>query len=258
MLSHCLVSTLFTPRVRILRRGRTYVLGRDRRCDFPLPSDVVSRRHAEILWHQDGGFRVRDLGSKNGTKINKEVIDEVALRDGDSIWLGPFHLTYREYEGDISGLLEEAAGSEQTVSMSRDMLTGGGSGTFAFGGRFAGSELLEICQLLGFNEKRGVLNIQAGELRGSLAFDRGNVIRARLGPISGQPAAISILGTAGGTFEFVTGDPGETEFQISTERLIMEAARRTDEGTETMAYGTSVPPPGETMDEPPSSPAVES
>lgn len=238
MLSYCLVSTLFTPRVRILRRGRMYVLGRDRRCDFPLPSEVVSRRHAELHWHADGGFLVVDLGSRNGTKVNGELVPErQKLKNGDSIWIGPFNLRYREYEGDISGLLLEATPEgDTTVGLSRDVFGKAAEGGFVFGGSYAGAELLEICQLIGFNEKNGLLNVSTGGARGTLAFRRGNVIRARFRDLAGEDAATALLVTPAGTFEFLVGDPGEAEMRVGTEALIMEAARRRDEGLDTARF----------------------
>jgi len=49
----------------------------------------VSSRHAAIVRH-DTTFRVRDLGSKNGTFVNgARVVDEVILHDGDVIGFGP-------------------------------------------------------------------------------------------------------------------------------------------------------------------------
>src|SRR5688572_1090549 len=118
MLSYCLVCAVIKPRVKILRRGRTYVAGRDPKADFPLPSDVISRRHAEIVWGNDGAVAVRDLGSKNGTRVNEiPVIGTRSLRDGDRISIGPFTLQFREYQGDISQLLAEepAEHNEATV-----------------------------------------------------------------------------------------------------------------------------------------------
>ena len=144
MISYCLVSTLFTPRVRILRRSRRYVLGRDATNQFPLPSKHVSRRHAEIRWdHTRGnGFTIHDLGSKNGTKVNGETFADRRLEDGDRIVIGPFQLTYREYAGDISGLLASADEWENTASLAHDA---GVSDGVVFGGAFSGHELLEIC-----------------------------------------------------------------------------------------------------------------
>lgn len=47
----------------------------------------VSRRHAEILREEDG-FRLRDLGSQNGTFVNGDPVKECILSDGDRIQIG--------------------------------------------------------------------------------------------------------------------------------------------------------------------------
>lgn len=52
-----------------LDEGREYVLGRDPACDLTVDDPRISRRHAR-LWPTGGGWRVADLGSKNGTWID--------------------------------------------------------------------------------------------------------------------------------------------------------------------------------------------
>ncbi len=54
---------------------------------------TVSRRHAELSV-RDGNYTVRDLGSLNGTYVNRERIDEVALHDGDELQIGKFKLFF--------------------------------------------------------------------------------------------------------------------------------------------------------------------
>ena len=54
---------------------------------------TVSRRHAELS--RDGAtYVVRDLGSLNGTYVNRERVDEVALEDGDELQIGKFKLFF--------------------------------------------------------------------------------------------------------------------------------------------------------------------
>ena len=63
-------------------------LGRSRACDVALEDDQVSRQHARIELRQ-GEIRIRDLGSRNGTKVNgQRITSEIALLDGDRIQLG--------------------------------------------------------------------------------------------------------------------------------------------------------------------------
>lgn len=52
-------------------------IGRDMINDVELQDDRVSRVHA-VLWAEDGGWRVRDAGSTNGTFIDRERVKGVA------------------------------------------------------------------------------------------------------------------------------------------------------------------------------------
>jgi pSer/pThr/pTyr-binding forkhead associated (FHA) protein len=53
----------------------------------------VSRRHAELRREGDG-WKVVDLGSTNGVKVNRRRVDEARLRPGDTITLGLVDLTF--------------------------------------------------------------------------------------------------------------------------------------------------------------------
>jgi pSer/pThr/pTyr-binding forkhead associated (FHA) protein len=57
----------------------------------------VSRFHAEIR-REAGRYRVRDLGSTNGTLVAEQPVDESELREGDTISLGGYPLTFRQLE----------------------------------------------------------------------------------------------------------------------------------------------------------------
>jgi EAL domain-containing protein (putative c-di-GMP-specific phosphodiesterase class I) len=54
-----------------------------------LPSYVVSKCHAE-LYQQEGQLRIRDLGSRNGTFVNRKTVEDAAITEGDVIQLGDF------------------------------------------------------------------------------------------------------------------------------------------------------------------------
>jgi pSer/pThr/pTyr-binding forkhead associated (FHA) protein len=54
---------------------------------------TVSRRHAEFRV-EDGEFWVFDVGSLNGTYVNREPVDSVALAGGDEIQIGKFRLLF--------------------------------------------------------------------------------------------------------------------------------------------------------------------
>ncbi len=54
---------------------------------------TVSRRHAEF--HRNGDtFTVSDVGSLNGTYVNRDRIDRVQLTDGDEVQIGKYRLVF--------------------------------------------------------------------------------------------------------------------------------------------------------------------
>lgn len=63
------------------------LIGRSRDSDLCIAHDTVSRQHCAV-WHDEDGFRVRDLGSTNETRVNDAIVQEAALSHGDCIVLG--------------------------------------------------------------------------------------------------------------------------------------------------------------------------
>ncbi len=74
--------------------------GRAESADIFLDDATVSRKHA--LFEQEGGaFTVSDVGSLNGTYVNRERIESVRLYDGDEVQIGKFRLSF--YSSPASG-----------------------------------------------------------------------------------------------------------------------------------------------------------
>ena len=67
--------------------------GRHPESDIFLDDVTVSRRHAEF-YRQGGTFTVRDVGSLNGTYVNRERIEESGLNAGDEVQVGKFRLVF--------------------------------------------------------------------------------------------------------------------------------------------------------------------
>jgi hypothetical protein len=67
--------------------------GRHPESDIFLDDITVSRRHAEFQRGADG-YLVRDVGSLNGTYLNRERIDEERLANGDEVQIGKFKLVF--------------------------------------------------------------------------------------------------------------------------------------------------------------------
>ena len=72
---------------RSVLSGSRVVLGRSRDCDIVVDDANVSRQHAELR-HDGTGWRVVDLGSTNGVKVNRRRVDQAVLEHGDRITVG--------------------------------------------------------------------------------------------------------------------------------------------------------------------------
>jgi pSer/pThr/pTyr-binding forkhead associated (FHA) protein len=78
---------------RFLLDSDVTTAGRHPESDIFLDDVTVSRRHAEFARATEG-FSVRDVGSLNGTYVNRERIDEAALVGGDEVQIGKYRLVY--------------------------------------------------------------------------------------------------------------------------------------------------------------------
>jgi len=67
--------------------------GRHPDSDIFLDDVTVSRRHAEFR-REGSGYSVHDVGSLNGTYVNRQRIEGVTLAGGDEVQIGKFRLVY--------------------------------------------------------------------------------------------------------------------------------------------------------------------
>ncbi|OFT75730.1 oxoglutarate dehydrogenase inhibitor [Corynebacterium sp. HMSC30G07] len=67
--------------------------GRHPEADIFLDDVTVSRRHAEFRRTEDG-YEVVDVGSLNGTYVNREPRNSESLSNGDEIQIGKFRLVF--------------------------------------------------------------------------------------------------------------------------------------------------------------------
>ncbi|WP_202526654.1 FHA domain-containing protein [Streptomyces sp. SID5770] len=79
---------------RFLLDGELTTAGRHPQSDIFLDDVTVSRRHVEFRRAQDGSFTVADVGSLNGTYVNREPIDSVVLSNGDEVQIGKYRLVF--------------------------------------------------------------------------------------------------------------------------------------------------------------------
>ncbi|HYO31604.1 MAG TPA: FHA domain-containing protein [Nocardioidaceae bacterium] len=67
--------------------------GRHPDSEIFLDDVTVSRRHA-VFRRTSDGYLVADVGSLNGTYVNRDRIDEVLLSNGDEVQIGKYRLVY--------------------------------------------------------------------------------------------------------------------------------------------------------------------
>ena len=79
---------------RFLLDQDTTTAGRHPEADIFLDDVTVSRRHAEFRKNDDGHFEVVDVGSLNGTYVNREPRNSQVLEVGDEIQIGKFRLVF--------------------------------------------------------------------------------------------------------------------------------------------------------------------
>ena len=78
---------------RFLLDAEKTLAGRSVHADIFLDDVTVSRKHAEF-YRENGRFGVRDIGSLNGTYVNRNRIDQAWLNTGDEVQIGKYRLTF--------------------------------------------------------------------------------------------------------------------------------------------------------------------
>ena len=93
---------MFVVRFALDGEQHTFRLDRDRITlgrmpgnDLVLPDHTVSRNHAELV-RSEAGWKILDLGSRNGVRVNDVFVREALLSPGVTLTLGRFPLTFEE------------------------------------------------------------------------------------------------------------------------------------------------------------------
>ena len=101
-----------------LRRVRIHALpfrvGRRHGLELVLPADSVSKTHAEI-YALGSGLRLRDLGSRNGTFLNRALVEDAALGEGDVLHFADFE--FRLGRSDVADAVPAPAGEERPTTV---------------------------------------------------------------------------------------------------------------------------------------------
>ena len=95
----------------VLAVGKSYVIGRGKTVDFPLADVDASRRHVEVFRKGDH-VMVRDLGSKNGSRLGDAPLPPDKERpwpEGESVFIGQNRLVFEDPVSDALQELERAA-----------------------------------------------------------------------------------------------------------------------------------------------------
>ncbi len=113
-------------------------IGRGDDCDIRVPVASVSRKHCELL-DDDEELVIRDLGSSNGTFVNREKVDSRELSPGDLLAIGPMVFVVR-IDGHPQSIDAEAAFSGGSMSPDGQPGNIGGVPTWGGGGGGGGSK----------------------------------------------------------------------------------------------------------------------
>jgi MoxR-like ATPase len=86
------------PQIRVLsgfQQGAVYpvsdskmIIGRDPASDIPLAIESTASRQHAAVYPDNGGWRIQDLGSTNGTELNNERLTDSPIEIGDRIVIG--------------------------------------------------------------------------------------------------------------------------------------------------------------------------
>ena len=105
---------------------KKFIIGRAADCHLKSKSELISRYHCAILVGDE--VIVRDLGSKNGVRLNGErIISEQKLKQGDYLVIGPLEFFVRIAEDSAStgtsGQYDSGIGDSSDVGTSEPTVT---------------------------------------------------------------------------------------------------------------------------------------
>jgi transcriptional regulator with GAF, ATPase, and Fis domain len=90
-------------RVYELEQGKKFLLGRAESNAVVLDDDLCSRFHAEIYRNANGPWMVRDCGSRNGTRLNENLLEnDHALSVNDEITIGRNRLVFVTHLSELT------------------------------------------------------------------------------------------------------------------------------------------------------------
>ncbi|MCB9833945.1 MAG: FHA domain-containing protein [Planctomycetes bacterium] len=106
--------------------GEALICGRQDDCDLVFADPRCSKKHCRIEFRA-GAWRVVDLASANGTRVNGQTVSMVALGEGDRIEIGEVVLTFRA----VGKAPEIGRGEDRRPSSRMPMLLAGAAALVA-------------------------------------------------------------------------------------------------------------------------------
>lgn len=207
--------------------GKEIVIGRSGDLDMVLAEDMVSRRHARILFQGDDIF-IEDLSSTNGTFVNGEKVRRARLREGDRVLVGTSIL--KVVYSDAAATTGEQARRDMADLASHRRA----SQVRSMSGSIQEIPLPDLLQLLGTSKKTGVLVIRTEEDIGKIFLRKGDLYFASINDIDEIPplkCLFRMLTWQEGLFDLEPPDDREfaTAINLSVQALLMEGMRQLDE-----------------------------
>ncbi len=98
-----------------LQTGQTVTIGRSSENQIVVRDERVSRKHAEIS-HQNGGWQIIDLGSRNGTHVSGQLVTKAhSLASGQNIVIGGCQIVFSNRLADaFPGIKESSDGKPES------------------------------------------------------------------------------------------------------------------------------------------------
>lgn len=94
----CLATNIVRPKqIDMTTVASGWAIGRSATCAIRIRHNSISRCHAVIGYHPEGGFYITDLGSSNGTWVNSRALVKMqkqSLQDGDLLKIGKLPLEF--------------------------------------------------------------------------------------------------------------------------------------------------------------------
>ena len=203
-------------------------VGRSNDLEMVLTEDMVSRRHARIVF-ENGEIHIEDLNSTNGTFVNGERISRAIIREGDRVLIGTSILKVVASDS-TSRTTEEQARRDMAIVAARRRT----AQTASMSGSIEEIPLPDLLQLLGTSKKSGVLVIRNGSDVGRIYLQKGLVNYVTVNDaegVSSEKNLFRMLNWPKGSFDLEAPDNRsfENPIDMPVQALLMEGMRQHDE-----------------------------